>query len=95
MDIVFIYITLFFIIIISNILTKYIQRIIKAPILLLIIHLFLICILYYIVSIFRPFISLEVAAIAVIMIGPMIAILSDYFRPFTILFKQVLNRKKK
>ena len=93
-DIIFIYVVIFFIIKIANVLTKYIEFGINPPILLLIIHLFIICILYYFVRIFTPFISLDIA-VAVIMIGPMLGTLSDYFRPFTILFKQIVDGKKK
>jgi len=93
LDIIFIYITIFFIIKISNMATKFIQIWVKPRIILIIIHLFIICILYYFIRVFTPYISVDIG-VAIIIIGPMIAVLSDYFKPFTILCKKIVDGKK-
>lgn len=93
LDVIFIYITIFFVIKISNMLTKYIQIWIKPRIILIIIHLFIICILYYFIRVFTPYISVDIG-VAIIIIGPMIGVLSDYFKPFTILCKKIVDGKK-
>ena len=92
-DIIFIFISIFIIVKISNVLTKYIQIWIKSRIILIIIHLYIICILYYFIRIFTPYISLDIA-VAIIIIGPMLGILSDYFIPFTLLCKKIIDGKK-
>jgi hypothetical protein len=93
LDIIFIYITIFFIIKISNMATKFIQIWVKPRIILIIIHLFIICILYYFIRVFTPYISIDIG-VAIIIIGPMLAVLSDYFKPFTILCKKIVDGKK-
>jgi hypothetical protein len=93
LDIIFIYITIFFIIKISNMATKFIQIWVKPRIILIIIHLFIICILYYFIRVFTPYISVDIG-VAIIIIGPMLAVLSDYFKPFTILCKKIVDGKK-
>lgn len=90
---IIIYISIFFIIQSSNVITKYINIWIKSPILLIIIHLFIICILYFFVRLFIPFVTSDIS-IVIIIIGPMLGILSNYFKPFTILCKEILDGKK-
>ena len=93
LDVIFIYITIFFVIKISNMLTKFIQIWIKPRIILIVIHLFIICILYYYIRVFTPYISVDIG-VSIIIIGPMIAVLSDYFKPFTLLCKKIVDGKK-
>lgn len=90
---IIIYISIFFIIQSSNVITKYINIWIKSPILLIIIHLFIICIFYFFVRLFIPFVTSDIS-IVIIIIGPMLGILSNYFKPFTILCKEILDGKK-
>jgi hypothetical protein len=90
---IIIYVFIFFIIQSSNVITKYINIWIKSPILLIIIHLFIICILYFFVRLFLPFVTSDISIVFII-IGPMLGILSNYFKPFTILCKQILDGKK-
>ena len=91
--IIIIYISILFIIQISNIITKYISLWIKSPIILIIIHLFIICNLYFFIHLLIPFVIVDIAVV-IIIIGPMLSVLSNYFDPFTILCKQILDGKK-
>ena len=90
---IIIYVSILFIIQIANIITKFINIWIKSPILLIIIHLFIICILYFFVRLFIPFVTIDVS-IVIIIIGPMLGLVSNYFKPFTILCKLILDGKK-
>ena len=91
--IIFIYIVILFISEGSNIITKHINTWIKSPVIIIIIHLFIICFLYYFVRLFIPFITVDIS-IVIIIIGPMLGILSNYFKPFTVLCKKILDGKK-
>jgi len=91
--IIIIYISILFIIQISNIITKYISLWIKSPIVLIIIHLFIICNLYFFIHLLIPFVTVDIAVV-IIIIGPMLSVLSNYLDPFTILCKQILDGKK-
>ena len=74
-------------------LTKYIHIWIKSPIILIIIHLFIICIFYYFIRVFTQFIFVDIAVV-IIIIGPMLGLLSDFFTPFTLLCKKIIDGKK-
>ena len=96
LEIIFIYIYIFFVIKISNICTKYISNWIKSPIILITFHIFIICIFYDFISNLITYFEIDIAFI-IIIIGPMIGSVSDYFTPFTKLLKNAIdgNKKKK
>ena len=95
LDLIFIYIAILFSIEISNRITKHINIWIKSPLLLIFIHLFIICVLYSFIRSFISsiFVTVDISII-IIIIGPMLGIVSNYFKSFTLLCKQILDGKK-
>jgi hypothetical protein len=87
------FITLLFSIELSNIAVKFIKRWIKIEIILISIHLYIICFIYYLVEQYTPFVVTN-RHVAIIIIGTMVTVLSDYFPEFLKKCKLIIRNKK-
>jgi hypothetical protein len=88
-----VFLTLLFSIEVSNIVIKFIKKWIKIDVILISIHLYVICFIYYLVQQYTPFFKNN-TDVAVIIIGPMIGCLSDYFLDFLRKCKSIIRKKK-
>lgn len=88
-----VFITLFFSIEVSNIVIKFIKKWIKIDVILISIHLYIICLIYYLIQQYTPFFKNN-TDVAVIIIGPMLTIMSDYFPKFLRKCKSIIRKKK-
>jgi len=92
-NIIVIFITLLVSIHLSNIITKFFNKWIKIDSILLIIHLFIISYLYYLVKKYTNFFDDQTNEF-VILIGPMLGTLSNYFVPILKKWKLKVEKYK-
>jgi hypothetical protein len=88
-----IFITLLFSIELSNIVVKFIKKWIKIELILIFIHLYIICFIYYLVEEYTPFIKNN-TDVTFIIIGTMLTVLSDHFPNFLKKCKLIIQKKK-
>jgi hypothetical protein len=91
-NIIVIFLTLLVSIHLSNIITKFLNKWIKIDSILLLIHLFIISYIYYLVKEYTKIFDHHTYEF-VILIGPMIGILSNYFIPILKKWNLILHGK--